>query len=110
VADSVVAYFASPKMTALLEKLHHVGVRPLAEKPRVAGSLHGKTFVLTGTLPTLSREEAKVKILAAGGKVAGSVSAKTDYVVAGDEAGSKLKKAQELDVRVIGEGELLEMV
>ncbi len=70
----------------------------------------GLTFVLTGTLPSLSREEAKERIEAAGGKVTGSVSKKTDYVVAGEDAGSKLDKAQELGVKVIDEGQLLEMI
>ena len=73
-------------------------------------SLADKTFVLTGTLPTLSRNEAKEKIEAAGGKVSGSVSKKTDYVVAGEEAGSKLIKAEALGVTVIGESELLQLL
>ena len=70
----------------------------------------GKTFVLTGTLPTLKREEAEQKILAAGGKVSGSVSKKTSYVLAGEEAGSKLEKAQALGVPVIDEAEFRRMV
>ena len=70
----------------------------------------GKSFVLTGTLPTLKREEAKEKIEAAGGKVTGSVSKKTDYVVAGEEAGSKLDKAKELGVAVIDESTLLSLL
>jgi DNA ligase (NAD+) len=65
----------------------------------------GKTFVLTGTLPTLTREEATAKIEAAGGKVSGSVSKKTDFVLAGEEAGSKLAKAQELGVKILDEAE-----
>ena len=69
----------------------------------------GKTFVLTGTLPTLKREEATAKIEAAGGKVSGSVSKKTDYVVAGEEAGSKLDKAQNLGVKIIDEAELVRL-
>lgn len=69
----------------------------------------GKTFVLTGTLPTLTREEATAKIEAAGGKVSGSVSRKTDFVLAGAEAGSKLAKAQELGVKILTEQEFLAM-
>jgi DNA ligase (NAD+) len=72
--------------------------------------LEGLTFVLTGTFPTLSREEAKEKIEAAGGKVSGSVSKKTNYVVAGEEAGSKLTKAQELGIEIIDEAALLAML
>ena len=73
----------------------------------VAGCLAGKVFVLTGTLPTLAREDAKSLIEAEGGKVSGSVSKKTDYVVAGAEAGSKLEKAQALGVPVLDEAQLL---
>jgi len=69
----------------------------------------GKTFVLTGTLPTLTREEAKAKIESLGGKVTGSVSKKTDFVLAGEEAGSKLDKARELGIRIIDEKEFLKM-
>jgi DNA ligase (NAD+) len=69
----------------------------------------GKTFVLTGTLPTLTREEATAKIEAAGGKVSGSVSKKTDFVLAGAEAGSKLDKAKDLGVKILSEAEFLEM-
>ena len=80
-----------------------------AEGAQVA-LLAGKTFVLTGTLPTLKRDEAKAMIEAAGGKVAGSVSKKTDFVVAGEEAGSKLEKAQELGVAVIDEAGLMKLL
>ena len=69
----------------------------------------GKTFVLTGTLPTLTREEATAKIEAAGGKVTGSVSRKTDFVLAGAEAGSKLDKAKELSVKILDEAEVLKL-
>ena len=70
----------------------------------------GKTFVLTGTLPTLTREEATAKIEAAGGKVSGSVSKKTDFVLAGEEAGSKLEKARELGVKFLDEAEFFKML
>ncbi len=79
-------------------------------QPQAAGSFEGKTFVLTGTLPTLSRDQASAMIEAAGGKVSGSVSKKTTYVVAGDDAGSKLAKAQELGVTVLSEAALLELL
>ena len=69
----------------------------------------GTTFALTGTLPTLTREEATAKIEAAGGKVSGSVSKKTDFVLAGEEAGSKLEKAKELGVKILNEAEFLKM-
>ena len=81
---------------------------PVTSKAK-AGLLAGKTFVLTGTLPTLKREEATAKIEAAGGKVSSSVSKKTDYVVAGTDAGSKLDKAQKLGVKIIDEAELLRL-
>jgi NAD-dependent DNA ligase len=79
------------------------------EAPHASGPLAGKIFVLTGTLPNLKREEAVAKIEAAGGKVSGSVCQKTDYVVAGEEAGSKLDKAQKLGVKIIDEAELLRL-
>jgi DNA ligase (NAD+) len=84
--------------------------RDAAPERAPAGKLAGLTIVLTGTLPTLSREDAKAMIEAAGGKAAGSVSKKTDYVVAGEEAGSKLDKAQELGVLILDEAGLLKLL
>jgi DNA ligase (NAD+) len=95
-----------------VHELAKAGVAPTAPKPAVPGTgpFVGKTFVLTGTLPTMTREEATAKIEAAGGKVAGSVSKKTSYVLAGSDAGSKLDKAKALGVAVIGEAELIELL
>jgi DNA ligase (NAD+) len=106
VAGAVAAYFAQPETGTLLESLAEVGVEALPPERRIAagdGPLTGKTVVVTGTLPTLKREEAEEAIRAAGGKPGGSVSRKTDYVVAGESAGSKLAKAQELGVPVLDE-------
>ena len=105
VAESVHAFFRQPHNREVVEQLRAVGVtweegEPVAQVPR---PLSGKTVVLTGTLPTLSRDEAKELLEAAGAKVAGSVSKKTSYVVAGAEAGSKLDKAQELGIPVLDE-------
>ena len=110
VAASVREFFANERNQALVERLRTLGLKMTAEKVQRTAELSGLTFVLTGTLPTLSREEAKARIEAAGGKVAGSVSKKTSYVVAGDEAGSKLEKAQELGVAVMDEAGLLGML
>ncbi len=107
VAASIAAFFAQPHNREVIAGLIAAGVH-WPETTPLAGPrpLAGKTLVLTGTLPNLKRDEAKDRIEAAGGKVAGSVSRKTDYVVAGEEAGSKLEKAKELGVRVIDEAEL----
>jgi DNA ligase (NAD+) len=103
VAGSIARFFAEPHNQEVVKALREQGVEPQApEVPRSAG-LAGKTFVLTGTLPTWSREEASSRIVAAGGKVSGSVSRKTTYVVAGEDAGSKLEKATELGVAVLNE-------
>lgn len=104
VAASTQEFFASEPGRRLLAKLGALGIDPQGTVV-AAGVFTGKTFVLTGTLPTLSRDEASAKILAAGGKVSGSVSKKTSYVLAGAEAGSKLDKARELGVPVIDEAE-----
>ena len=111
-AQAVCDWFALEANRRMVEKLRRAGVRLVEEHARrpEAGPLAGKTLVLTGRLPTLSREQAKGLILAAGGKVNDSVSRRTDFVVAGEEPGSKLDKARRLSVRVIGEEELLGLV
>jgi DNA ligase (NAD+) len=110
VAQSIARFFAQAHNREVIEQLRAAGVTfaegPAARPLASGGAVAGKTFVLTGTLPTLSREQASEMILAAGGKVSGSVSKKTDYVVAGAEAGSKLDKAQALGVKIIDEAEL----
>ena len=106
IAASVREFFDRPETKVVLGKLERAGVQ-LAEERRVAsGPLLGKTFVITGTLDKWSREEAKALIEAAGGKVTGSVSKKTDYLVAGESAGSKLDKAQQLGVEIVDEAGL----
>ena len=111
VARSISHFFAQRTNQDLVNHLREQGFNFTFEtKKREGGALEGLTFVLTGTLPTLSREEAKEKIESVGGKVSGSVSKKTSYLVAGEEAGSKLDKAKELNVRVIDEARLLEML
>jgi DNA ligase (NAD+) len=109
VAQSLRTFFDQPHNREVVEQLRACGVtwEEGEPAPRTALPLAGKTFVITGTLPTLSRDEAKDKLEAAGAKVAGSVSKKTDYVVAGEEAGSKLEKAQTLGVAVIDEAAML---
>jgi DNA ligase (NAD+) len=105
VAEAIAQFFAEPHNVEVVEQLRAAGVHWPEGPPqrRPAGLLAGKTLVLTGTLPTLSRDEAKDMVVAAGGKVAGSVSKKTDYVVAGAEAGSKLDKALQLGISVLDE-------
>lgn len=104
VAHSIVSFFAEPRNRELVERLRAAGLTfTHAKKAKEQGVLTGATFVLTGTLPNWTREEAKERIEAAGGKVSGSVSRKTNYLVAGDEAGSKLDKARELGVPVLDE-------
>jgi len=109
-AESLVHYFSEPETIYLIEKMKAAGVNMVAEDKKLGGNLEGKTFVLTGTLPNLKRSEAQKIIEASGGKVSGSVSKKTDFVVAGEEAGGKLDKALALGVAVITEEELLNMV
>ncbi len=111
-AASIARFFAEPHNREGVEQLRAAGVHwPEGAPQRAAvGALHGLTFVLTGTMPTMSRDEAKALIEDAGGKVAGSVSKKTDYVVAGADAGSKLAKAQELGIAVLDQQELQQLV
>jgi DNA ligase (NAD+) len=105
-AREIRAWTSEPQNVAVVEKLLAAGVVPAPEAVASGGFLAGKTVVLTGTLARLSREDAKAEIERRGGRVSGSVSRKTDLVVAGEEAGSKLKKARELGVRIVGEEEL----
>ncbi|WLI91781.1 NAD-dependent DNA ligase LigA [Massilia sp. R2A-15] len=107
VARSIAEFLTDPENAALVAQLRtHLHWKEGAHVMKPTGALAGKTFVLTGTLPTLSRDEAAALIEAAGGKVSGSVSKKTAYVVAGDDAGSKLAKAQELGIAILDEGDL----
>jgi DNA ligase (NAD+) len=110
-AASVLDYFTSPAGKKVLARIRELGIKPVSEKASnmATGIFAGKTFVLTGTLPTMAREEATAKIEAQGGKVSGSVSKKTDFVLAGAEAGSKFDKAQQLGVKILSEAEFLKM-
>ena len=120
VAESIRDFFAETHNQEVIARLIEAGVhwtetegqggQGEGQVDAPAGALAGKIFVITGTLPTLKRDAAKALIEAAGGKASGSVSKKTDYVVAGEEAGSKLEKAQELGVTVIDEAELLRLI
>lgn len=112
VAEAIVQFFAEPHNQQVIAQLQQAGIH-WQEGEGVAaaeGPLTGKTLVLTGTLPDLTRDEAKDRIEAAGGKVAGSVSKKTDYVVAGSDAGSKLEKAQALGVTILDQAGLMELL
>ena len=107
VAEAIVEFFGEEKNRALVRDLQELGFTMPAPQRKVGGPLEGKVVVLTGSFPTLSREVAKERIEAAGGKVSGSVSKKTSFVVAGEDAGSKLDKARDLGVEIIEEAELL---
>ena len=109
-ADSVYSAFHEEHMLALIQHLKDCGVNTDYEKVQQDDRFEGKTFVLTGTLPTLKRNEAKELIEKFGGKASGSVSKKTDYVLAGEEAGSKLTKAEQLGIKIITEEEFMEMI
>jgi DNA ligase (NAD+) len=114
VAQSIRRFFDEPHNREVVEQLRACGVQWAESEPSAStiarGAFAGKTVVLTGTLPTLSREEAKERLEAAGAKVAGSVSKKTDYVIAGADAGSKLDKAQELGIAVLDEESFLKLL
>ncbi|HVV02537.1 MAG TPA: NAD-dependent DNA ligase LigA [Verrucomicrobiae bacterium] len=110
IAGSIIQWHGDPRNRQLIERLRRAGVNmasTLYQPAAKAGPFAGKTFVLTGTLPNLKREEAAARIETLGGKVSGSVSKKTDYVVAGEEAGSKLEKAQKLGVQILDEARFL---
>ncbi len=111
-AQHVVDFFAMPETHRLIERFRAAGLNlnEIVTAPASSSKITGKTFVLTGTLPTLKRSEAKKLIEDAGGKVSSSVSSKTDYVVAGEEAGSKLEKAHQLNITVLSEEELLNLL
>lgn len=112
IAKSITDWYGDSRNRQLIDRLRAAGLNfnsSLYAAASAIGPFSGKTFVLTGTLPTLSREQASAKIEALGGKVSGSVSKKTDYVLAGEEAGSKLEKAQKLGVKIIDEAEFVKL-
>ena len=109
VARSVLDWFASETGSATLECLAKLGIDPQGDRTS-GGMFAGKRFVITGTLPTMSRDEAKEKIEANGGKITGSVSKKTDYLLAGEQAGSKLAKAETLGVTILDEVKFLKRI
>jgi DNA ligase (NAD+) len=110
VADSIASFMAEAHNREVIEQLLASGMQLSVTEKTLNAAVAGKTFVLTGTLPSLSREDAKAMLEKAGAKVAGSVSAKTNYVVAGADAGSKLAKAEELGIAVIDEAEMLALL
>ena len=110
IAESLVESFAQPEFRSQIEQLRKSGVKLTEEKEETGSSLAGKTFVITGTLPTMSRKEAQTLIEQNGGKVTASVSKKTSFLLAGEDAGSKLVKAQTLGIPVVSEAELMQMI
>ena len=109
-ADSIVAWFANARARRLIERLRERGLDFEEPRSQTGEALKGMTVVITGTLPTLSREQANSLVEANGGRVASSVSKKTSFVVVGEDAGSKLEKARQLGVETIDEAELLRRV
>lgn len=110
VAGSVVEFFSFHENVEMVERLLDAGVNPKHESETLSGSLTGKTVVVTGTLPTLSREDAERLIVLHGGRAAGSVSKKTSFVLAGEKAGGKLAKAESLGVPVVSEEAFMRML
>ena len=111
VAESVFQFFREPRNQELVDRLRAAGLRFEYESGRAKGGpLAGLTFALTGTLPNMTRDQAKTLIERSGGKVASAISGKTNYLVAGEDAGSKLTKAHSLGVQVVNEAQLLELI
>lgn len=110
IAESLVESFAQPEFRKQIEQLRESGVKLTEEKEETGTSLAGKTFVITGTLPNMSRKDAQTLIEQNGGKVTASVSKKTSFLLAGEDAGSKLVKAQSLGIPVVSEAELMQMI
>ena len=112
VAQHIVNFFQQEHNLEVIDQLFAAGivVQEVETSEQAQTPFTGRTVVITGTLPTMSREEAKAKLLAAGAKVSGSVSAKTDYLLAGEKAGSKLSKAEKLGVKIIDEPQMLKML
>jgi DNA ligase (NAD+) len=110
VAGSIREFFQDSRNLKILAELEELGVQPRPPEPPPQTALAGKTFVFTGGLERFSREEAKAQVAARGGKVSSSVSAKTDYVVAGADPGSKLAKARDLGVNILNEDEFEELL
>ena len=110
VGESLEAWFKDAKHVAFLTRLDAAGVRIMPAEKKKRGGLGGLTFVLTGTMPNLSRDEAKERIRAAGGATAGSVSKSTSYVVAGENPGSKLTDAEKLDIPVLDEAAFIKLL
>jgi DNA ligase (NAD+) len=110
VAQSIMAFFSNPRNRNVIQRMIAAGVKPFSEEKRLGGRFAGMNFVFTGTLSQLSRDAAKRIVEKEGGHATGSVSRKTDYVIAGADAGSKLGKARELGIQVISETEFLKLL